>query len=229
MLFDRQMQTKDGKHLCPRQTFYGYLSYTVVDIILCTQRISSEGKNSYWCITLHVFWSMKNYSKATSLMNIQLTHMLNKQFDCGETYACTTDLCKYTWRNFHFMVGNNKCNIYTHILRTLNTWILHVSLHLFFIVITSLLQDVFILKLHISWQTLQNMMYINHETINSCRKCKKDIVVWNESQCRCFKIVRKCYVEFLAYLTSSFFFDDKWEQFLTDALFIGHVKPNKSI
>ena len=113
MLFDRQMQTKDGKHLCPRQTFYGYLSYTVVDIILCTQRISSEGKNSYWCITLHVFWSMKNYSKATSLMNIQLTHMLNKQFDCGETYACTTDLCKYTWRNFHFMVGNNKCNIYT--------------------------------------------------------------------------------------------------------------------
>ena len=47
MLFDRQMQTKDGKHLCPRQTFYGYLSYTVVDIILCTQRISSEGKNSY--------------------------------------------------------------------------------------------------------------------------------------------------------------------------------------
>ena len=119
--------------------------------------------------------------------------------------------------------------IYICVLRTLNTWIFHVSLHLFFIVITSLLQDVVILKLHISWQTLQNMMYINHETINSCRKCKKDIVVWNESQCRCFKIVRKCYIEFLAYLTSSFFFDDKWEQFLTDALFIGHVKPNKSI
>ena len=51
----------------------------------------------------------------------------------------------------------------------------HVSLHLFFIVMTSLLQDIVILKLHISWQTLQNMMYINHETINSCRKCKKDI------------------------------------------------------
>ena len=53
-------------------------------------------------------------------------------------------------------------------IATLNTLIFHVSLHLFFIVITSLLQDVFILKLHISWQTLQNMMYINHETINSC-------------------------------------------------------------
>ena len=64
MLFDRQMQTKDGKHLCPRQTFYGYLSYTGVDIILCTPRISSEGKNCYWCIPLHVFWSMESYSKA---------------------------------------------------------------------------------------------------------------------------------------------------------------------
>ena len=64
MIFDWQMQTKNGKHLCLRRKFYGYLSYAVVDIILCTPRISSEGKNSYWCIPLHVFWSMKKYSKA---------------------------------------------------------------------------------------------------------------------------------------------------------------------
>ena len=226
MLFDRQMQTKDGKHLCPRQTFYGYLSYTVVDIILCTQRISSEGKNSYSCITLHVFWSMKNYSKArpwwisSSLKFSTNSLIAEKHITLRLIYANIRDEIVILW-----LATINAI----YILRTLNTWILHVSLHLLFIVTTSLLQDVVILKLHISWQTLQNMMYINRETINSCRKCKKDIVVWNESQCRCFKIVRKCYVEFLAYLTSSFFFDDKWEQFLTDALFIGHVKPNKSI
>ena len=221
MIFDWQMQTKNGKHLCLRRKFYGYLSYAVVDIILCTPRISSEGKNSYWCIPLHVFWSMKNYSKArpwwisSSLKFSTNSLIAEKHITLRLIYANIRDEIVILWL--------------ATILRTLNTWILHVSLHLLFIVTTSLLQDVVILKLHISWQTLQNMMYINRETINSCRKCKKDIVVWNESQCRCFKIVRKCYVEFLAYLTSSFFFDDKWEQFLTDALFIGHVKPNKSI
>ena len=224
MIFDWQMQTKNGKHLCLRRKFYGYLSYAVVDIILCTPRISSEGKNCYWCIPLHVFWSMKNYSKArpwwisSSLKFSTNSLIAEEHITLRLIYANIRDEIVILW-----LATINA------ILRTLNTWILHVSLHLFFIVITSLLQDVVILKLHISWQTLQNMMYINHETINSCRKCKKDIVVWNESQCRCFKIVRKCYVEFLAYLTSSFFFDDKWEQFLTDALFIGHVNPNKSI
>ena len=226
MIFDWQMQTKNGKHLCLRRKFYGYLSYAVVDIILCTPRISSEGKNSYWCIPLHVFWSMKNYSKArpwwisSSLKFSTNSLIAEKHITLRLIYANIRDEIVILW-----LATINAI----YILRTLNTWILHVSLHLLFIVTTSLLQDVSILKLHISWQTLQNMMYINRETINSCRKCKKDIVVWNESQCRCFKIVRKCYVEFLAYLTSSFFFDDKWEQFLTDALFIGHVKPNKSI
>ena len=226
MIFDWQMQTKNGKHLCLRRKFYGYLSYAVVDIILCTPRISSEGKNSYWCIPLHVFWSMKNYSKArpwwisSSLKFSTNSLIAEKHITLRLIYANIRDEIVILW-----LATINAI----YILRTLNTWILHVSLHLLFIVTTSLLQDVVILKLHISWQTLQNMMYINRETINSCRKCKKDIVVWNESQCRCFKIVRKCYVEFLAYLTSSFFFDDKWEQFLTDALFIGHVKPNKSI
>ena len=226
MIFDWQMQTKNGKHLCLRRKFYGYLSYAVVDIILCTPRISSEGKNSYWCIPLHVFWSMKNYSKArpwwisSSLKFSTNSLIAEKHMPVRLIYANIRDEIVILW-----LATINAI----YILRTLNTWILHVSLHLLFMVITSLLQDVVILKLHISWQTLQNMMYINRETINSCRKCKKDIVVWNESQCRCFKIVRKCYVEFLAYLTSSFFFDDKWEQFLTDALFIGHVKPNKSI
>ena len=226
MIFDWQMQTKNGKHLCLRRKFYGYLSYAVVDIILCTPRISSEGKNSYWCIPLHVFWSMKNYSKArpwwisSSLKFSTNSLIAEKHITLRLIYANIRDEIVILW-----LATINA----VYILRTLNTWILHVSLHLLFIVTTSLLQDVVILKLHISWQTLQNMMYINRETINSCRKCKKDIVVWNESQCRCFKIVRKCYVEFLAYLTSSFFFDDKWEQFLTDALFIGHVKPNKSI
>ena len=226
MIFDWQMQTKNGKHLCLRRKFYGYLSYAVVDIILCTPRISSEGKNSYWCIPLHVFWSMKNYSKArpwwisSSLKFSTNSLIAEKHITLRLIYANIRDEIVILW-----LATINAI----YILRTLNTWILHVSLHLLSIVTTSLLQDVVILKLHISWQTLQNMMYINRETINSCRKCKKDIVVWNESQCRCFKIVRKCYVEFLAYLTSSFFFDDKWEQFLTDALFIGHVKPNKSI
>ena len=226
MIFDWQMQTKNGKHLCLRRKFYGYLSYAVVDIILCTPRISSEGKNSYWCIPLHVFWSMKNYSKArpwwisSSLKFSTNSLIAEKHITLRLIYANIRDEIVILW-----LATINAI----YVLRTLNTWILHVSLHLLFIVTTSLLQDVVILKLHISWQTLQNMMYINRETINSCRKCKKDIVVWNESQCRCFKIVRKCYVEFLAYLTSSFFFDDKWEQFLTDALFIGHVKPNKSI
>ena len=224
MIFDWQMQTKNGKHLCLRRKFYGYLSYAVVDITLCTPRISSEGKNFYWCIPLHVFWSMKNYSKArpwwisSSLKFSTNSLIAEKHITLRLIYANIRDEIVILW-----LATMNA------ILRTLNTWILHVSLHLLFIVTTSLLQDVVILKLHISWQTLQNMMYINRETINSCRKCKKDIVVWNESQCRCFKIVRKCYVEFLAYLTSSFFFDDKWEQFLTDALFIGHVKPHKSI
>ena len=226
MIFDWQMQTKNGKHLCLRRKFYGYLSYAVVDIILCTPRISSEGKNSYWCIPLHVFWSMKNYSKArpwwisSSLKFSTNSLIAEKHITLRLIYANIRDEIVILW-----LATINAI----YILRTLNTWILHVSLHLLFIVTTSLLQDVVILKLHLSWQTLQNMMYINRETINSCRKCKKDIVVWNESQCRCFKIVRKCYVEFLAYLTSSFFFDDKWEQFLTDALFIGHVKPHKSI
>ena len=170
MIFDWQMQTKNGKHLCLRRKFYGYLSYAVVDIILCTPRISSEGKNSYWCIPLHVFWSMKNYSKArpwwisSSLKFSTNSLIAEKHITLRLIYANIRDEIVILW-----LATINAI----YILRTLNTWILHVSLHLLFIVTISLLQDVVILKLHISWQTLQNMMYINRETINSCRKCKK--------------------------------------------------------